>query len=452
MRLVRVRSALLLGTLCAALSAQESSPLAEAEKLLAQQKYPAAAAALAEILKSDPGNARAHGNLALALLGQGKTREAVDEGRLAAAFGPDLPEARYIYGMTLQAAGRHREAARELERAVAARPEAAAPRRALADAYAATGDPRAADIYRKLIVLEPETLSHRTELAEHLWGVGKSDDGNRVLEETLVAFPSSADLQFRYGRALVRQYRYLDGAARLEQARTLGESGDTFAVLLATAYRQADRAEEAERVLTGAALAYPTSPEVLAELGRLLLTAGRAAEALPRLQAAAALNPGSAALQLDLGRADESLGKLDEAEAAYRAAIRLAPKLPRAHYALGHLLLRRGQRAEAEAELALHREAYDQRVKATTANDALTAELALGYTRLKAGDAPGALEIFTRLPESADTLVASAEALARLGRHAEAVRALERARTLDPDNPRVDSLLAAERSHAAAPK
>ena len=34
-------------------------------------------------------NARAHGNLALALLAQGKTREAIDAGRLAAAFGPE---------------------------------------------------------------------------------------------------------------------------------------------------------------------------------------------------------------------------------------------------------------------------------------------------------------------------------------------------------------------------
>ena len=72
------------------------------------ESYTKAEEALREILAAAPGNARAHGNLALALLSQGKTREAIDEGRLAAAFAPETPEARYIYALTLKAAGRTR--------------------------------------------------------------------------------------------------------------------------------------------------------------------------------------------------------------------------------------------------------------------------------------------------------------------------------------------------------
>jgi tetratricopeptide (TPR) repeat protein len=197
MRPVRLRAAILLATLCRALSAQESSSLAEAEKLLGQRNYAAAARALAEILASDPGNARAHGNLALALLAQGKTREAIDEGRLAAAFGPALPEARYIYGLTLAAGGYPREAARELEKALAGREDAPAPLSSLADAYATFGDPRADGLYRKLIVLEPEISRHRASLAEHLWRAGQPDEGNRVMEEAISAFPSNQDLLVR---------------------------------------------------------------------------------------------------------------------------------------------------------------------------------------------------------------------------------------------------------------
>jgi Flp pilus assembly protein TadD len=449
---VRLRALLLLGLFCGAVAAQETSPLGEAEKLLGQRKYAAAEKALAAILASEPRNARAHGNLALALLAQGKTREAIDEGRLAAAFGPDLPEARYIYGLTLAAGGNPREAARELEKALAGRADAPAPLGALADAYATTGDPRAAGLYRRLIALEPSVPRHRASLAEHLWRVDLPDEGNRVMEEALKAFPANEDLHLRYGRALVRQHRPSDAAAQLEAARELGATGEAFALLLASAYAEAGRGAEAERVLEAAARTYPASADVPAELGRLRLAAGNAGEALPSLEAAARLNPRSAVTQLDLGRARETLGKLDEAEAAYRAAVRLAPNLPRARYALGRLLLRRGKREEAEVELAIHRDAYEKGVKKVSENEALTGELALGFARLKEGDAPAALEIFARLPEGTDSLIGRAEALSRLGRHGEAVRALERARSLDPEEARLASLLAAERSRAAEPK
>ena len=449
---MRLRATLLLGVFSSALAAQEPSPLARAEKLLGQRNYAAAEKALAEILASEPRNARAHGNLALALLAQGKTREAIDEGRLAAAFGPDLPEARYIYGLTLAAGGFPREAARELEKALAGREDAPAPVGALADAYATTGDSRAAGLYRRLIVLEPASPRHRASLAEHLWRVGQTDEGNRVMEEAIAAFPSNEDLLVRYGRALVRQHRSLDGAARLEAARELGATGEAFALLLASAYAEAGRGAEAESVLEAAARTYPASADVRAELGRLRLATGRAEEALPELTEASRLNPRSAETQLDLGRAYETLGKLDEAETAYRAAARLAPKLPRTHYALGRLLLRRGKRAEAEAELEIHQAAYERGLKRVSETDALTGELALGWARLKDGDAPGALQIFEALPESPDSLIGKGEALGRMGRHREAVRALEHARSLDPGDPRVASLLADARSRAAEPK
>ena len=452
MRLVRLRAAFLLGALCSVLAAQEPSPLAEAEKLLGQRRYAEATKALTEILAAEPRNARAHGNLALALLAQGRTREAIDEGRLAAAFGPDLPEARYIYGLTLSAGGYPREAARELEKARAGREDSPAPLGALADAYGTTGDPRAAGIYRRLIALEPSVPRHRASLAELLWRIDRTDEGNLVMEEALEAFPSNEDLLLRYGRALVRQHRPLDGAKRLEAARELGATGEAFALLLASAYAEAGRGAQAESVLEAAARTYPSSAEIAAELGRLRLAAGKAAEALPALETAARRNPRSAVIQLDLGRACETLGKLDDAETAYRAAVRLAPKLPRARYALGRLLVRRGKREEGEAELALHRDAYEKGVKRVSENEARTGELALGFARLKEGDAPAALEIFTRLPESTDSLIGRAEALSRLGRHGEAVRALERARSLDPDEPRLAPLLATERSRAADAK
>ena len=175
-------------------------------------------------------------------------------------------------------------------------------------------------------------------------------------------------------------------------------------------------------------------------------------EAFPELEAAARLDPKSAGLQLDLGRACETLGKLDEAEAAYRRAVRLAPNLPRAHYALGRLLLRRGNRPEAETELAIHRQLYERGLKLVSEAEARAGELDLARARLREGKAAEALALFAALPESADSLLGRAEALSSLGRHAEAVRVLERARALEPEDRSIEPLLAAERSRAAESK
>ena len=430
----------------------QPDPIQSAEKLLEKRDYRGAELAFREILKTDPSNARAHGNLALALLEQKKTREAIDEARLAAAFGPDQPEARYIYGWALLEGGRPEEAARELEKAVAARPNAAPALSALADAYAATKDPRAPAAREKLILLEPGNAGHRAALAELYWRDEKSADGNRIAEEAIAAIPANADLQTRYGRALVQQGRFLDGVKHLEAARALGASSEAFLLLLASAQREGGRIAEAEGVLSAAAREYPASPAVRADYGRLLLASGRTEEALAELQVAARLDPRDAGLQLDLGRALESLGRLDEAEAAYREGIRLAPRLPRGHYALGRLLMKRGRREEAEKELAIHRELYERGLQLVSASETRAGELAMAQNRLREGDAAEALSLFRSLPESADSLVGAAEALSRLGRHAESVLTLEKARTLAPEDKRIDPLLAAERSRAADAK
>ena len=104
--------ALCLTVLFASSTMASADDLARAEGLLERKDYAGAESVLREILRAEPRNARAHGNLALALMPQRKLREAVDEGRLAATIEPESPQARYIYGMTLRAADRGDDAQR----------------------------------------------------------------------------------------------------------------------------------------------------------------------------------------------------------------------------------------------------------------------------------------------------------------------------------------------------
>lgn len=440
---------LLLAALVPALAAAtREDELARAETLLAQRKFAAAETLLRALVEADPTNARAHGNLALALLPQGKVREAVDEGRLAAAMGPDLPEARYIYALALKAAGRPLEAARELEKAVALKPAEAGPLRALAATYAASDDERTEATYAKLIGTQPADTAARGELAEYFWRVGREASGNRVMEEAVRAFPDDVSLRLRYGRALAQQSLFVDAAAQLERARMLGAAEAYTLSLLAAAYSQAGDLESARRVLKGAVEAHPANASLRSDLCRLFLSEGMAAEALPQAEEAVRLEPRSAETWLQAGRAEEMLGRLDAAERSYREAVRLAPSLPGAHYSLGRLLITAGRKAQGEAELALHHGLYEKGLERVSAADASAAEFALAWATLNRGQAAEALRRFESLPDTADSLRGRAKALSRLQRHAEAVRVLERARQLAPDDPRIEMLLATERSRS----
>lgn len=423
-------------------------PLERGEKLLGARQYEKATVELRQAVEADPTSARAHGDLALALLALHKNREAVDAARLAAAFGPQLPEARYIYGLCLAADGRPVDAARELEKAIALKPGEAAPLFALAAAYAAAEDERTAATYEKLVALRPDDVKLRLDFAEYLWRTQKNAEGNRVMEQALAAFPANTGLLRRWGRALLEQERPLDAVQALEKARTLGSRDPATIAMLADAYEQTDRADDARRVLADGIEANPTDAALRQDLGRLLLAAGRADEALPVLQEAARSSPGTVETQLDLGRALESAGRLEEAEAAYRRAVALAPSVPRAHYALGRLLQREGKTAEAQRELSVHHDLYERGREAVSRYDVKNAEIAYAWAELHKGNAAGALARFEALPETPETLRGRALALSRLQRHAEAVVILERAQGLAPDDHRIELLLVTARASA----
>jgi Flp pilus assembly protein TadD len=428
------------------------SLLEQGERLLQGKQYAKAEAVLLKAVEADPTSARAHGNLALALLPQKKVREAVNEGRLAAAFEPSSPEARYIYGLTLTADGKPIEAAREYEKVVALKPDEAVPLEALAGAYAAAEDPRTVATYEKLIALKPGEARFRASLAEYLWQTDKLDQGNTVMLEALAAFPADPGLALQYGRALVLQERLADATVALESARRLGNSDPRTLALLASAYERAGRAEQARSTLTAAVDAHPEDASLQHDLGRLWLAEGRADEAFAHLETAARAQPGSAVFQLDFGRALEASGKLAEAEQAYRRAVALSPNLPGAHFALGRLLQREGKKEEAERELEIHHALYERGRQTVAAADAKDATASLAMAQLNQGKAAEALARFKSLPESAESLRGQALALQRLGRHAEAVRALERAHALAPDDARIELLLVAEQSRAGEPR
>ena len=435
-------------------SSSPDSPddLARAEKLLGRRDYAAAEALLREIIRAQPQSARAHGNLALALLPQRKVREAVDEGRLAVSASPQSPEGHYIYGLALQAAGRRDDAIREFGKASALAPEAPGPLEALADAYSATGDGRAAGVYEKLIAVQPSNPLHRLGLAQNQWSSGHEAQGNATADAALERFPGDAGLHAAYGVALFDQQRYVDAAAQLARARELGARDEMTLGLLGDALWQAGRNEDAEEALRFAVAQQPDSASLRLGLGQLLLSQGAADASRSQLEEAARLAPHDSAIAFQLGRAREAAGAPAEAEAAYRRALELAPSLASPRYALGTLLVRQGRRKEGEEELARHHALYAKAAKTIFAEQSRRGEIQLAEAEIARGQAVPALARLEGFPEGVDVLRIRARALSKLGRHEEAVAALERARELKPEDGRLLTLLEDERARVPKPR
>ncbi|MFM7274759.1 MAG: tetratricopeptide repeat protein, partial [Gammaproteobacteria bacterium] len=144
-----------------------------------------------------------------------------------------------------------------------------------------------------------------------------------------------------------------DPDARLQRAQTLAAAD-----LLDEAKEEA-MALHREGKLGAARTAYeailarrPRYPEMLNNLGVLLLQLGDVAAASEVLSRAVAANPALASASSNLGAALKRQGRLAEAITAYRRAIEAEPGMADAHYNLGHALVELQRLPEAIAAYA----------------------------------------------------------------------------------------------------
>ncbi|HEX7254239.1 MAG TPA: tetratricopeptide repeat protein, partial [Thermoanaerobaculia bacterium] len=337
-------------------------------------------------------------------------------------------------GSALAAAGQLEQAVPELEQSVKGSPPDLRALHRLAIVYAALDDPKTSETFQKLLTLDPRNLGARLNWATYLWQIRDFERGNAQMERVLRAAPSNLELRKKYAASLVEQARYSQAAKQWEVVWNGGSRDYETACSYAAALGASGRVDEAVRVLRAAVQI--DSQKLLAHhtLGRLLLVQQKPAEAAAELEICARLQPGSAGIALELGRAYEAQEKTEKAEAAYREALRLDPALSKANYALGTLLARTGRREEASRYLAIYQEAFQKEQQAALAGGSRHAEVNLGWEELRHGRPAQALERFDRHPDNAEALRGAAEALIALHRDAEAIRRLESAVALAPED------------------
>lgn len=319
--------------------------------------------------------------------------------------------------------------------------------------------------YRRLIVHQPgladaheglgralEAQGRPAEAAAVFFRLGKGllEAGDyrsaaAVLRRSVRLTPASAAAHAALGRALLLDQAFERGGHHLERAVELGDRSHPTRLFLASAHWENGRTGEAEAELR--ALAQESA--ALAprhQLASLLLWQGRYDEAAALLERLAAAGPAVPSdVQLDLARALEGAARTDAAVAAYRRVLERQPDRQQVRYRLALLLHRSGHPQEAGREMAAFQRSYHQEQERLRREGLARARLARGWKLLQDGRPAEALERFSTLPESPETLRGAALARSALGLHAAAVSTLERAVILAPDQSDLRLLLAEER-------
>jgi predicted O-linked N-acetylglucosamine transferase (SPINDLY family) len=171
----------------------------------------------------------------------------------------------------------------------------------------------AAEVYRKILSLDPRLPRVHLTLGNLLQKMGRFDDAIASFQNAARLSPEDGGIFYNMGNALILSGRAQEAIA---------------------AYRQSIQFK-------------PDFAAAHNNLGKALRDSGKFAEAVISLREAIRLNPELASAHCNLGGALTNLDEIDEAVVECRRAIALAPTYAEAHNMLGIALMARGRFDEA---------------------------------------------------------------------------------------------------------
>ena len=443
-----------------ALDPASAEPRAELSALFARQdKAPEAVAAAEDALKVDPRNREANRILGSVLAALAEQRQAAKPGDDVSAYARRATTALEIargdgsgdLSIDLALAKlyldqeRSTEAIPLLRRIVDEQPQYADGSVLLADAQESAGVPdAAAETLTRLLDEQPGFFRGRVQLAElyehqRKWPQA-ADAWARVQEQN----QKNTEVAARRATALLNAHRPTDARDVLRDALKIAPNDVRMTFMLAQAQRDAGDVAGAETTARSLQSAHPEDPRAAYLLAQMLDVRGAYQDIvdllkpeIARLRAANARGGQIAMLLGSEGLALQQLRKYDEAIAAFSSAVELAPDEP-----VRHVLLVQGYSAAGR-----HKEALAAAEKAQQAFPKDTSILyqvgaALDHAGRSAESEKTFRGIIAKDPLDAGALNYLGYMLAERGTALdEAVALIQRALTVEPDNPSfLDSL------------
>lgn len=192
------------------------------------------------------------------------------------------------------------------------------------------------------------------------------DDGKcaeRIFSEMEASFGDTALLHMQFGRAYSQSDFPQKAVAELKKTIAEDPRMPQAHYLLAASYLASAETESLEKAKAELKKELEVSPKdslTYAALGHIAVNQHQYEDAAAYLKRAIALDPESPDAYLYLGQMDYELHRTADAEAALREAIartkdasRNRYQIQKAHYLLGRMLIRSGQKAEAQKEMEI---------------------------------------------------------------------------------------------------
>jgi enediyne biosynthesis protein E4 len=346
------------------------------------------------------------------------------------------PETYYQSGLALLRQGRIKEAAEAFRGAVRLKPEFVNAHYALGVALSRMGREQLAaalDQFLEVLRLKPDHVDARVDLSSILALEGDSPAAAAQLEQAIHIAPSNADLYVLLGKAQLDSTEYSKAINSFRKASELspGLSAAHYGLGL-TSIKQHDSTAATQEFRKALDL-NPGDPFSHLELGKTYFGEGNLGEAAKHLNEAVRSRPGMAEAYLELGKVYRRENDSKKAEAAYREALRLRPDSSEANYGMGLLLRSEGRNEEAKTFIAKAQTRKQSRAAAGLAN-ALNAD---GIKCTDEGRLQEAVSAFEKALAADPSFFMAAYnrgvVLGRLGRTQEAVAAFRTAIRLRPD-------------------
>ncbi len=340
-----------------------------AVNLAKQGKGSLAEAEFKKAVELAPQSADANRNLGEFYLHSGKLAAAVPYLKRAVGLNPSSYDNGYDLALALVETGDYEGAQRQL-RDMIRRQDTGELRNLLAEADEKAGDFMAA-------VTEYERAAHMEPSEKNIFDWGTELLVHQTIEPAVTVFqngaerfPQSVRMQIGLGIALYSARQYAEAVKTLARATDLVPADPRPYLFLGRAYNvSAAEADEVVKRLRRFTELQPTNAQAHYYYALALWKGKREqqhsadlGEVESELKKATELAPSFAEAHLQLGILYSEQRKYPEAIAQYRQATRLQPDLADAHYRLGQVLVRAGDKDQAQTEFEVYDRLHKQQV------------------------------------------------------------------------------------------
>jgi protein O-GlcNAc transferase len=297
-----------------------------------------------------PKDALSFNNLGLVLLQRGRLTEAIDAHRRAVELRPAYAEAHFALGNALKQQGALSDAIASYRNALAAKPAYAEAQNNIGVALQSQGMLKdAVAAYRNAIALRPAYGEAQFNLGVVLHEMGELSAAESAYRQLISLNPGIAVVHNNLGTVLKDQGRFDDALAAFENATRLQADYAEAFFNCGTVLQQQARLEGALVAYGQAAGLRQNYVDAISNAGIVLQELGRAREAIDLYGLLIKLMPAHADAYNNLGTALLVEGHVEEARAAFEQALTHRPDFPEALYNLGNAWRELGNLTEAIA-------------------------------------------------------------------------------------------------------